>query len=97
FAPDNPVALAWSESRDGTEFALFFSREHGLDVGAADVDDKNLFHACLRWSRFALIGINFTPLLACNSPAALRAWRERSRKCSCACDRAAPSAGRSRT
>ena len=91
------VKLAWSKAGTGTEFAPSLARDHGLDVGAADIDDQNLFHARLRWSRFALIGISFTPLMACNSAAALRAWRERSRKCNCACDRAAPSTGCSRT
>src|SRR5205823_3420499 len=91
------MQLTRSKTAARGEFTPPLARDHGLDVGAADIDDENFSHARLRSSRLALIGINFSALLACNSAAALRVCRERSRKCNCAWERAAPSAGRSRT
>src|ERR1700674_2738872 len=75
----------------GIEFALFGAGNHQLHVGAADVDDEDLFH---RGSlRAMLTGVSLSLGAFCDS-ASLRAWpRERSRKWSWACKRGAPSSG----
>src|ERR1700682_5697562 len=75
----------------GIEFALFTPGNHQLHVGAADVDDQDLFHGVS--FRATVIGVSLIVGAVCDS-ASLRAWpRDRSRKWSCACDLGAPSSG----
>ena len=88
--PSTPLRSAHGESFGPESNFRFSPGNHQLHGRAADVDDQDLFFMKLSF-RATVMGESLISGFVWDSASLRACLRERSRKCSCACERGSPS------